>query len=299
MTVFKANRPFWLMVFSGAYFFNTTAQTHYTLQDILSIGAKKGTRIKIIENKAMADKQQAQMYLSEALPQIGLSTSFDYSNQSQLGTQLTSTNVSIFDRIDGLLFNWSISIQQPLIDFGNIFNSFKLATLGMDILTQNRLLQRNLYFLDIIQPFIQSYMYQYEYTISLQSLAHSRRLMNKMQLDFEYNQTSRIDLLRTKAAFENNNADSIKARTNKEIARQKLNLLIGLDDSTVYELVLDPSSMQYEQNVNDSFVNLEIRLKTLETKVNELLRRNTWAAMLPKLNLTVSLNNEFFIIDTT
>ncbi len=301
MTVFLVQVPFCLIIFSGAVFTISSAQTKYTLYDILSIGEKQSTRIKIIEYKANFDKQQAQMYLSEALPNIDFSSGFAYSNQSQLGTQLSSSTdiISIFDRIDGLLFNWSISLQQPLFDFGKLFNSFKLASLGMDILKQNRLLQRNIYFLEVIQQFIRSYMYQSEYAISLQSLSHSRRLMNKMQLDYDYNQTSKTNLLRTTSAFENNIADSIRARTNKKLSRQELSLLIGLPDSTAYELVLDTYAIRFKENKNDSTENIEVRLKTLETKVNERLRRNTWAAFFPKLSLTASIGNEFFIIDTT
>lgn len=301
MAVVLVKTAFYLIILFGALMFNSTAQTIYTLEDILSIGAKNGNRLKIIENKALAEKQQAQMYLSEALPQIDFFSNFAYSNQSQLGTQLTSTTdiIAIFDRIDGLLFNWSVSLQQPLFDFGKLFNSFKLASLGMDILEQNRLLQRNLYFLEVIGQFIKSYMYQFEYAISLQSLKHSRRLMDKMELDFKYNQTSRTDLLRTRSAFENNNADSIKARTNKELARKTLNLLIGLADSTVYDLVLDTPSIQYKQENVRTSENIEVRLKTLETTVNKRLRHNTWAALFPKLNLTASISNEIFIIDTT
>lgn len=297
----SAIAPLFLVTLLWAGFYSITAQSYYTLQQILSIADKNGTRIKIIENNALADKEQAQIYISEAFPKIELSSGLSYTNQTLRGNQFSSTAdiVAIFNRLDGLMVNWSLSLQQPIFTFGKTINSLKLASLGREILEQNRLLQRDLFFLQVIEQYAVLYIDQFELNIAAQSLARSKRLLEKIQLDYEYAHTSRIDLLRTKSTFAGNTADSMRAATAKKLSRQKLNVMIGLPDSCEYELLLDTAERYSEKPDMRESGNIEMTLKLLETRVNERLRRNAWASLWPSLSFTASINNEIFTIDTT
>lgn len=301
MVEFSAIPPLFLVTLLWPFFCSATAQSHYTLQQILSIADQRGTRIKIIENNALANREQAQMYLADALPKIELSSGLSYSNQTLRGNQVSTTVdiLSIFDRLDGLMVNWSLSLKQPLFSFGKTFNSLKLASLGKDILEQNRLLQRDIFFLQVIEQYTITYIDQFELNIAKQSLARSQKLLEKIQLDYEFAHSSRMDLLRTKSAFAGNAADSIRAATAKLVSRQKLNVMIGLPDTCEYELVLDTTERYSEKPDMRKSGNIEITLKLLETRVNDRLRRNAWASLWPSLSLTASINNEIFTIDTT
>ncbi len=81
----------------------------------------------------------------------------------------------------------------------------------------------------------------------------------------------------------------MRAATAKKLSRQKLNVMIGLPDSSEYELVLDTAAGYAEKPDMRESGNLEITLKLLEAKVNERLRRNAWASLWPSLSLTASL----------
>jgi outer membrane protein TolC len=124
-------------------------------------------------------------------------------------------------------------------------------------------------------------------------------LFERVNLDFEYAQTSKRDLLRTKSSLEGSNADLIRAKTNRAVSIQSLNVLIGLSDSVDYLLLLDTNTQFLQVPQSTDAANREVSLKELETKVNENLRRNTWAEFFPTLSITASINNEFFTVDTT
>ena len=129
--------------------FAVSAQTNdtikkYSLQDILSIANKQGSRIRIIQTRADADLQQVEIYKAEAYPNIDFSTSVGYANQSLLGRPFESS--TFIDRIDGFLFSWSFSLQQPIFKFGQIFNSFKLASLS------KKIAQNSVIFKEILLP---------------------------------------------------------------------------------------------------------------------------------------------------
>lgn len=301
MTEFSQKVLIFLAILLWTGICNICAQSCYTLQQILSIADKNGTRIKIIENNALANKEQAQMYFAEALPNIELSSGLSYANQTLRGSQVSSNAdmVAIFDRLDGLMVNWSLSLKQPLFAFGKTFNSLKLASLGKDVLEQNRLLQRDIFFLQVIEQYTITYIDQFELNIAKQSLARSQKLLEKIQLDYEFAHSSRMDLLRTKSAFAGNVADSMRAATAKLVSRQKLNVMIGLPDTCEYELVLDTTERYSEKPDMRKSGNIEITLKLLETRVNDRLRRNAWASLWPSLSLTASIYNEIFTIDTT
>lgn len=276
-------------------------QACYTLEDILAISAEKSNQIKLIQNSVLSDKQQVSIYRAGAFPKIDFATSIGYANQTQRGNQLSMTTdiVNIFERIDGLLFNWSVSLQQPLFEFGKVINSFHLATLSKKIIAQNTALQRDRYFLQVVEQFTRGYISQFDYRIAEQTLARTKKLLEGAQLNFDYAKTSKRELLRTQSSFEGSSANFIQAKTNRLISIQKLNVLIGLPDSIDYILQLDTSCTLFPIPDTAKVNNYEINLKELETQVNKKLRKNARADLLPSLSAFASIYNEFFTVDTT
>ncbi len=269
----------------------------YSLQDILSIADKKGTKIEIIQKKTDAALQQVEIYRAEAYPNIDFSTSFGYANQSLLGRPFESPTFT--ERIDGYLFSWSFSLQQPLFKFGQIFNSFKLATLSKKIAQNSSSLQRDNYFLEVINQFIQAYTGQFNYIIATQSLSRSERIYQRTMLDFETGRVSKRELLRTQASLEGDKALLLSSSGNRALSIKKLNALTGLEDSEDYLLVLDSSGSFLQIPSQPDKENLQIVLKRLEADFNTYLRKNAWSSFFPSLNLVGSIFNEFMAVDTS
>lgn len=282
--------------------FAVSAQTtdtikKYSLQDILSIANKRGSRIEIIQARTDADLQQVEIYKAEAYPNIDFNTSVGYANQSLLGRPFESS--TFIDRIDGFLFSWSFSLQQPLFKFGQIFNSFKLASLSKKIAQNSSDLQRDNYLLEVINQFIQAYTGQFDYIIATQSLSRSERIYQRTLLDYETGRVSNRELLRTQASLEGDRALLISSSGNRALSIRKLNVLIGLDDSADYLLVLDTSGSFLQIPSQTDRENLQIVLKRLEADFNTYLRKNAWSSFFPSLNLFGSIFNEFMAVDTS
>jgi outer membrane protein TolC len=269
----------------------------YSLQDILSIANKQGNRIRIIQTRTDADLQQVEIYKAEAYPDINLNTSIGYANQSLLGRPFESS--AFINRIDGFLFSWSFSLQQPVFRFGQIINSFKLASLSKKISQNSSNLQRDNYFLEVINQFIQTYTGQFDYIIATQSLNRSERIYQRTLLDFETGQVSKRELLRTQASLERDRALLLSSSCNRALSIRKLNILIGLKDPADYLLVLDTVESFLKVPSQYSGENLQIVQKRLEADFNTYLRKNAWSSFFPSLNLFGSIFNEFMAVDTS
>lgn len=284
-----------LMVTASAQTTDTIKK--YSLQDILSIASKRGSRMEIIQTRTDADLQQVEIYKAEAYPNVDFVTSFGYANQSLQGRPFESA--LFIDRIDGYLFSWSFSLQQPVFKFGQIINSFKLASLSRKITQNSSDLQRDNYLLEVINQFIQAYTGQFDYLIATQSLNRSERIYGRTSLDFETGRVSKRELLRIQASLEGDRALLLSSASNRALSIKKLNILVGLQDSADYLLVLDTagSFLQFPSQSNTE--NLQIVLKRLEADVNTYLRKNAWSSFFPSINLTGSIFNEFMAVDTS
>ncbi len=275
-----------------------TIKNNYSLQNIFEIAVKQSNKIQIIENRAQTDLQQVAIYKAEAYPKIDLSINVGYANQSLLG-QPFETSI-ILDRIDGFLFRWAFSLQQPVFKFGQIINSFKLASLTKKMAQKSNALQRNNFFLEVIEQFMIAFTGQSDYLISSQTFNRSQRIFERTSLDFETGRVSKRELLRTEASLEGDRASLLSSASNRSLSIKKLNVLIGLPDSADYFLILDdgdsflqiPSSYSHVQNQ-------QVALKRLETETNRYLRKNAWSAFFPSIDLTGSIFNEFMAVDTS
>jgi len=269
----------------------------YSLQDILSIANKQGNRIRIIQTRTDADLQQVEIYKAEAYPDINFNTSIGYANQSLIGRPFESS--AFINRIDGFLFSWSFSLQQPVFRFGQIINSFKLASLSKKISQNSSNLQRDNYFLEVINQFIQAYTGQFDYIIATQSLNRSERIYQRTLLDFETGRVSKRELLRTQASLEGDRALLLSSSNNRALSIRKLNILIGLEDSADYHLALDTVGSFLKIPSQYSGENLQIVQKRLEADFNTCLRKNAWSSFFPSINLFGSIFNEFMAVDTS
>lgn len=269
----------------------------YSLEDIFTVALKNSSRLKIIKNNADANLQKVEIYRAEAFPRIDFNTSIGYASQSLLGQQFESA--TSVDRIKGFLSNWFISLEQPVFKFGQIFHSLKLATLSKKYTSYSTDLQKNDFFMDVIEQFTQAYIGQFQYLISDQSYKRSQRISNRTSLDFESGHISKLQLLRAQASLEGYRASLLTSESNRRVYIKKLNVLIGLPDSADYSLVLDTCGELLKLPSQSDQRNLLVILKGLESEINTYLRKNAWSSFFPSLSLTGSIFNEFMAVDTT
>lgn len=282
------------------FHFIKAEQQVYSLIDIIEIARNRGTRIKIISNDYQSQIQQVKIYRSEAFPKIEFLSGIGYASQTLQSEISTGEDVEgLFDRISGTLLNWSLSLEQPVFRFGQIINSLRLASLSKKLTGKNSDLQRDQYYLQVIEQYIKAYVAQFEYNITQESVEQSRRNLQKTSIDFDLNHASKLDLLRAQAHLDGQKALLVSAESDRRLSVKELNIMIGLTDSTDYSLTIedDDSFFIIPDTIHEQ--NPEIVIKKLELEFRENLRRNAWSAFFPSINLSGSVSNEFMAVDTS
>lgn len=276
------------------------SQSVYSLQDILAISNKSSTRMQIIDNSVQSDLQQVRSYRSEAFPKIDFSTSIAYGSQT-LQSEFSAPGdiATVFDRIDGILHSWSLTVEQPLFKFGQIYNAFKLASLSKSLTQTRSQFERNTYFVEVIEQFIQTYINQFDYDIATQSLDRAQRVLQRVSRDFDVGRVSKRDYLRTEASFEADKAQFISSKTNRDLSKRRLSTLIGLPDSIQYSLTVDTNGAFLQIPSGSKEQNPQVVIKKLQFDLNKYLRRNAWSAFFPTINFVGSLYNDFMAVDTS
>lgn len=274
----------------------------YSLSEILAIADSSGNMLKIIEKNELSARAEVDAYRSEAWPLIQFSSGVSYVNQSLIGQGAADAEISrIFERIDGYNLDWSLSLEQPLLTFGRTLNTLKLARLRDKTIGYSKRLQRDSYFLEVVQQFISAFMAQYDYTIYSESLKQSQRTYERVYVDYQAGLVSRRDLLIMEAAMRNDQANLIESRNRMETGKKRLAILIGLesDMDSIYYGQNDRNLFQIPENGKYNGKSLELKIKELETEQNEYQKRYARAEFFPSVNLAGSIQNNFIIVDTS
>jgi outer membrane protein TolC len=281
---------------------DTEAKNQYSLSEIMAIANLSGKRLDIIDRNELSARAEVEAYRSDAWPIIQFSSGLSYVNQSIIGQGTAATEISrIIKRIDGYSVDWTLSLEQPLLTFGRTLNTLKLARFRDKAIGFSKRLQRDTYFLEVVQQFITAFTAQYDYTIYSESVKQSIRTYERVHIDFQAGLISHRDLLFMEAAMRSDKANLIKSRYKMEAEKKQLAVLIGLDSDidSLYLGQKDDNLFRVSETRNNKRKSLELKLKELEVQQNEYQKRYTRATFFPSLNLTGSIQNNFIIIDTS
>ena len=280
---------------------STAAGEEYSIERILESVKDCSDDIAVYDLEYAAGLEEVKFYQAEAMPQISFNTNVSYISQSMKSQALMGNEiVKLFDRLNGALLNWNITLYQPLITFGRVSNALKMAKVRTELLKDTRDFKKDYYYLSVLEAFSKVYLAQSNVVIEQKSLSHAEKLLKRIQLDLLTGSGIRRDSLRIQAMVFRMQSELEMAQNNHKIALQRLGKLTELNMLPGTVIIYDKygwaSDVPKESEMDKS---LACKLKENETRIllynSEYERSN----ILPSISLIGGMTNEFMIPDTS
>jgi outer membrane protein TolC len=197
------------------------------------------------------------------------------------------------DHIGGVIGNWAINLQQPLVTFGRVFNALKIARVRDEFLEDKRQLDKDLFYLSVIQAFGNVFRAQSNIKLAEKSVDFNDKLLARIRIDLETGGGIKRDSLRIQAQVFKAESDLIKAQSGYRIAIKRLANLTELDisnnDLFIYNKSGWASTPTYE--TKDS-VSLEYKLREYESYILKYNAEYEKGKLFPSINLTGRMNSD-------
>lgn len=295
--------PFFLLITGILSAQEDSSFTHeeYSLERILELVKDCSDDIAVADLAYAAGLEEVKFYQAEAMPQISFSSNVSYLSQSLRAQALTGNEIiKLFDRLDGAVVNWNLSLYQPLITFGRVFNALKMANVRKELLRDVRDLKKDLYYLSVLYAYSKVYLANNNIIIAQKSLSHAEKLLKGIKIDMLTGSGIRRDSLSVQANVFKAQSELEIARSSHKIALQRLAKLTELKmppgTMVVYDKYGWASDLPKGSEANRS---LGCKVKENETQILLLNSEYERSSLLPSLSLVGGIYNEFMIPDTS
>lgn len=278
----------------------------YSLERILELVKDCSDDIAVADLAYAAGLEEVKFYQAEAMPQVSFNTGVTYISQSLkaqgfMGSEITQMmNQAGIDRIGGGALSWNLSLYQPLITFGRVFNALKMANVRKELLRDVRDLKKDLYYLSVLYAYSKVYLANNNIIIAQKSLSHAEKLLKGIKIDMLTGSGIRRDSLSVQANVFKAQSELEIARSSHKIALQRLAKLTELKmppgTMVVYDKYGWASDLPKGSEANRS---LGCKVKENETQILLLNSEYERSSLLPSLSLVGGIYNEFMIPDTS
>ncbi|MBD3317260.1 MAG: hypothetical protein GF344_15850 [Chitinivibrionales bacterium] len=274
----------------------------YSLEQILMAASEGSAELRIAVLEYEAQRQEIWFFRAQALAALNFTTSVGYLSQSTEG-QVTTGNVfsATVDRVEGLTLGWSVTLRQPIITFGRTESALSLANLQKRVLSEQLLLDIDLYYLSVIEHFGSLLVAQSDVAIARRAVARAGQLLKAVRLDVEEGVRARTDSLRILALKKSEEADVAIALQNRLTAKRQLARLIGWQPHRNFVVTL-PDNQRAMQPPGIRAAASTSRRVILKDYQTEMLRKQVKlerAALFPTINIVGGVSNEFLSLDTS
>ncbi len=294
---------FFLLIIGLSYAQEDSSFAHeeYSIERILELVKDCSDDIAVADLAYAAGLEEVKFYQAEAMPQISFSSNVSYLSQSLRAQALTGNEIiKLFDRLDGAVVNWNLSLYQPLITFGRVFNALKMANVRKELLRDVRDLKKDLYYLSVLYAYSKVYLANNNVIIAQKSLSHAEKLLKGIKIDMLTGSGIRRDSLSVQANVFKAQSELEIARSSHKIALQRLAKLTELKmppgTMVVYDKYGWASDLPKGSEANRS---LGCKVKENETQILLLNSEYERSSLLPSLSLVGGIYNEFMIPDTS
>jgi len=309
--------------YSSISLFAEDLQTHaYPLEQILAIAQDNAAQMEIIDTKIKEGYAEVASYRASSMPYISLGSNVSYvaqsyetqkmqqtmmipflstpsteSTSSQQGSSFSS--LEDLHHLRGLSYNWSITLQQPLITFGKVRSALKLARMRDCMLKDQRRLETDLFYLRVMQEFMTAYLAQLDVVINDAALQRSMQLQKRLGIEYSAGRAIRRDLLRVDALVQNDRVNCITASNIHKTSLKRLLQTINFGDSATVSLQLDEEGAMSQQPPPSGPGSVQLSLKRNEAAMFKQQAKRVRAGLFPNIDLVGSIGNQFMTIDTS
>ena len=296
--------PLFLFLIIGSYAQeddSITAGEEYSIERILESVKDCSDDIAVFDLEYAAGLEEVKFYQAEAMPQISFNTNVSYISQSMKSQALMGNEiVKLFDRLNGALLNWNLTLFQPLITFGRVSNALKMAKVRKELLKDTRDFKKDYYYLSVLEAYSKVYLAQSDLAIAQKSLSLAQKLLKRIELDLQTGSGIRRDSLRIQAMVYSSQSELEMAQSNYKIALQRLGKLTELNMPSGTVIIYDKygwaSDVPKESETDKS---LACKLKENETMILLYNSEYERSSILPSLSLVGGITNEYMIPDTS
>lgn len=271
--------------------FQLGAQTLLTKKEAIKIALENNYGIKIAYNNVAVAKNNSSIYNSRFLPTVSATTGTNYSNSNQSITSQTG-NVTAIDGAVTKSYNAALNVNYTLFDgLGRKYNyqqlkeTYNLSKLQAKETIENTYLQLFTVYFEIGRLS--------ENTKSLQqALTISKQRLKRAEYQFEYGQSTKIELLNAQVDVNN---DSISLMNSKQLffnSKRSLNIVLGttnaenfdVETTVTFNKLLNVTELLVLAKANNTLLKQQkknIAISEFNIKINK-------ANFLPTLSLTSS-----------
>ncbi|APZ48033.1 transporter [Polaribacter reichenbachii] len=257
------------------------SQEILTKKEALAITLENNFGVKIANNNLEVAKNNTSIYNTGFLPTAAVSSGANYSKNNQTITSQAGESTTVNGAVTKS-YNASLSLNYTIFDgLGRKYNYQQLKETYNLTEYQARETIENTY-LQLFTAYFQIARLSENKENLSEALAISKKRLQRAQYQYDYGQTTKLEMLNAEVDVNNDSITLITAKQQLNNAKRGLNIILGVEKAVDYTV---------ETDVN--FANMmnfdELQAKTLTN--NSLLKQNEQNIAISEFNIKINKAN--------
>ena len=257
------------------------SQDILTKKDALKITLENNFGIKIANNNLEVAKNNTSIYNTGFLPTVAVSSGANYRRDNQTINRQDGTSTSI----DGAVtksYNASLNLNYTIFDgLGRKYNYQQLKeTYNLTELQAKETIENT--YLQLFTAYFQIARLSENKKNLNEALSISKQRLQRAKYQYEYGQSTKLDLLNAEVDVNNDSITSINAHQLLSSAKRGLNIILGIEKEVSYRV---ETKVDFIEIMNFKDLNKKVLVN------NSLLKQNKKNIAISEFNIKVNKAN--------
>ena len=257
------------------------SQDILTKKDALKITLENNFGIKIANNNLEVAKNNTSIYNTGFLPTVAVSSGANYRRDNQTINRQDGTSTSI----DGAVtksYNASLNLNYTIFDgLGRKYNYQQLKeTYNLTELQAKETIENT--YLQLFTAYFQIARLSENKKNLNEALSISKQRLQRAKYQYEYGQSTKLDLLNAEVDVNNDSITSINAHQLLSSAKRGLNIILGIEKEVSYTV---ETKVDFIEIMNFKDLNKKVLVN------NSLLKQNKKNIAISEFNIKVNKAN--------
>ena len=267
------------------------SQEILTKKEALKITLENNFGIKIANNNIEIAKNNSSIYNSGFLPTASISSGANFRRDNQTINRQDGTSISI-DDAETKSYNASVNVNYIIFDgLGRKYNYQQLKeTYNLSELQAKQTIENT--YLQLFTTYFQIARLSENKANLTEALSISKRRLLRAKYQFEYGQSTKLELLNSEVDVNNDSITLINARQQLSNAKRGLNVILGVEKNINYEVDTDVyfnKMMNFEDLLQKTIANNStLKQNEINIAISEFNIKINKSNYLPSLGLNTS-----------
>ena len=267
------------------------SQEILTKKEALKITLENNFGIKIANNNIEIAKNNSSIYNSGFLPTASISSGANFRRDNQTINRQDGTSISI-DDAETKSYNASVNVNYIIFDgLGRKYNYQQLKeTYNLSELQAKQTIENT--YLQLFTTYFQIARLSENKVNLTEALSISKRRLLRAKYQFEYGQSTKLELLNSEVDVNNDSITLINARQQLSNAKRGLNVILGVEKNINYEVDTDVyfnKMMNFEDLLQKTIANNStLKQNEINIAISEFNIKINKSNYLPSLGLNTS-----------